>query len=222
MKCAIGQCGHCQFGPDLRLPGRTGVRLRRHRALLRGRGRSDGREPRHKPKLAVWKFASCDGCQLTLLDCEDELLALAGPDRDRLLPRGVAGDRRGPVRPLARRGLDHHRRRTPSGSGGAAQLEAPGHDRRLRHRGRHPGAAQLRRRRGVHRRSSTPTPDYISTLETSTPISAHVPVDFELQGCPIDKRPAARGDRRLPQRPPPRDRPRTASASSASGAATSA
>src|SRR6476469_8256950 len=31
-----------------------------------------------KPKLAVWKFSSCDGCQLTLLDCEDELLALAG------------------------------------------------------------------------------------------------------------------------------------------------
>ena len=34
-----------------------------------------GQAPR--PKLAVWKFASCDGCQLTLLDCEDELLALA-------------------------------------------------------------------------------------------------------------------------------------------------
>src|ERR1019366_7884227 len=31
-------------------------------------------------------------------------------------------------------------------------------------------------------------PDYISTLATSTPISAHVPVDFELHGCPIDKR----------------------------------
>ena len=31
-----------------------------------------------KPKLAVWKFASCDGCQLSLLDCEDELLAVAG------------------------------------------------------------------------------------------------------------------------------------------------
>ena len=27
--------------------------------------------------LAVWKFASCDGCQLSILDCEDELLALA-------------------------------------------------------------------------------------------------------------------------------------------------
>jgi sulfhydrogenase subunit delta len=30
-----------------------------------------------KPTLAVWKFASCDGCQLSILDCEDELLALA-------------------------------------------------------------------------------------------------------------------------------------------------
>ncbi|MGQ4420246.1 oxidoreductase, partial [Streptomyces sp. SAS_269] len=31
-------------------------------------------------------------------------------------------------------------------------------------------------------------PEYIETLETSTPISAHVPVDFELRGCPIDRR----------------------------------
>ena len=31
-----------------------------------------------KPKLAVFKLASCDGCQLSLLDCEDELLAVAG------------------------------------------------------------------------------------------------------------------------------------------------
>ena len=31
-----------------------------------------------RPSLAVWKFASCDGCQLSLLDCEDELLAVAG------------------------------------------------------------------------------------------------------------------------------------------------
>jgi coenzyme F420-reducing hydrogenase gamma subunit len=31
-------------------------------------------------------------------------------------------------------------------------------------------------------------PEYISTLATSTPISAHVAVDFELHGCPIDKR----------------------------------
>ena len=31
----------------------------------------------HKPKLAVWKFTSCDGCQLSLLDLEDELMLLA-------------------------------------------------------------------------------------------------------------------------------------------------
>ena len=31
------------------------------------------------------------------------------------------------------------------------------------------------------------SPEYISTLATSTPISAHVPVDFELRGCPINK-----------------------------------
>ena len=69
-----------------------------------------------------------------------------------------------------------------------AQLAGADHDRRLRDRRRHPGAAQLRRRRGLHARSSTPRPDYISTLATSTPISAHVPVDFELNGCPINKR----------------------------------
>ncbi|MGB9433200.1 MAG: hypothetical protein WBQ89_13225, partial [Candidatus Acidiferrum sp.] len=34
--------------------------------------------PVRKPKVAVWKFASCDGCQLSLLDCEDELLTVAG------------------------------------------------------------------------------------------------------------------------------------------------
>jgi sulfhydrogenase subunit delta len=35
-------------------------------------------DAKRKPKLAVWKFASCDGCQLTLLDCEDHLFAIAG------------------------------------------------------------------------------------------------------------------------------------------------
>ncbi|HEU0001647.1 MAG TPA: hypothetical protein VFQ36_12140, partial [Ktedonobacteraceae bacterium] len=48
-----------------------------------------------KPKLAVWKFASCDGCQLSLLDCEDELLAVAGeveianfPEASRAVAKG--------------------------------------------------------------------------------------------------------------------------------------
>uniref|UniRef100_A0AAU2UXG0 Oxidoreductase n=1 Tax=Streptomyces sp. NBC_00003 TaxID=2903608 RepID=A0AAU2UXG0_9ACTN len=65
------------------------------------------------PTLAVFKLASCDGCQLTLLDCEDELLTLAG------------------------------------------QVEI------------------------AH---------FIDTLATSAPVSHHVDVDFELRGCPIDRR----------------------------------
>src|SRR2546429_7398534 len=48
----------------------------RFRACLQS-GRFD-MNIKQKPKLAVWKFASCDGCQLSLLDCEDELLSLAG------------------------------------------------------------------------------------------------------------------------------------------------
>ena len=60
-----------------------------------------------KPKLAVFKFASCDGCQLSLLDAEDELLAVAGAGRDRLFPRGPhPGDRRA-LRRRTGRGVDH-------------------------------------------------------------------------------------------------------------------
>src|SRR5512139_2827414 len=43
-----------------------------------GHGAEHAKAHHGKPKLAVWKFASCDGCQLSLLDCEDELLAVAG------------------------------------------------------------------------------------------------------------------------------------------------
>ena len=32
-----------------------------------------------------------------------------------------------------------------------------------------------------------PNPEFISTLSTSTLISEHVRVDFEVWGCPVDK-----------------------------------
>ena len=77
-----------------------------------------------KPKLAVWKFASCDGCQLSLLDCEDELLALAGTARHRLFPRGVAAhDARAPT--ICRWSRARSRRRpTPSASCACAGARA--------------------------------------------------------------------------------------------------
>src|SRR5581483_10982802 len=63
MQCGVGLCGHCQVGPYL---------------VCRDGPVLSWDVPARLPSLAVWKFSSCDGCQLTLLDCEDELLALAG------------------------------------------------------------------------------------------------------------------------------------------------
>ena len=78
MKCAIGLCGHCQFGRDfICKDGPVMTFTPSSRSACAAAGDLTWPTAR-KPKLAVWKFASCDGCQLTLLDCEDELLAVAG------------------------------------------------------------------------------------------------------------------------------------------------
>ncbi|WP_112469801.1 oxidoreductase [Streptomyces triticisoli] len=150
-----------------------------------------------RPTLAVWKFASCDGCQLTLLDCEDELLALTdrvrvehflemssaeGPDGERadLTGRGpydlslVEGSVTTPEDAERIRHIRRVSRRlvTIGACATAGGIQA------LRNFG---DVAEFRA--AVYAR-----PEYISTLRTSTPISAHVPVDFELRGCPIDRR----------------------------------
>ena len=52
-----------------------------------------------KPRLAVWKFASCDGCQLSLLDCEDELLAVAGAVEIAYFPEASRAMAKGPQPP---------------------------------------------------------------------------------------------------------------------------
>src|SRR4051794_1481892 len=51
---------------------------------------------RPRPKLAVWKFSSCDGCQLSLLDCEDELLAVAGAVEIAYFPEATRHEIPGP------------------------------------------------------------------------------------------------------------------------------
>ena len=51
---------------------------------------------RSRPKLAVWKFASCDGCQLTLLNCEDELIPLAGAVEIAYFPEATRAEIEGP------------------------------------------------------------------------------------------------------------------------------
>lgn len=48
------------------------------------------------PRLAVFKFSSCDGCQLSLLDLEDELLELAGAVQIRYFLEASSAPRGGP------------------------------------------------------------------------------------------------------------------------------
>ena len=140
-----------------------------------------------KPKLAVWKFASCDGCQLTLLDCEDELLQIAGAVDIAYFLEATRGKIRGPydlslVEGSVTTAEDAERirevRRVSRALVTIGACATSGGIQALRN------FADV----GDFLRIVYATPEYVSTLATSTPISAHVPVDFELQGCPIDKR----------------------------------
>ena len=140
-----------------------------------------------KPTLAVWKFASCDGCQLSLLDCEDELLALAGEiDIAYFLEAGAAQEG-GPYDLSLVEGsvtTAHDAERIREVRALSRKLVTIGACATAG------GVQALRNFADVHEFTAAvyASPQYISTLSTSTPISAHVDVDYELHGCPIDKR----------------------------------
>jgi coenzyme F420-reducing hydrogenase gamma subunit len=140
-----------------------------------------------KPKLAVWKFASCDGCQLTLLDLEDELLALAGAVEVAEFREATSGVVEGPYDLSLVEGsitTPHDAERIQEVRRVSRALVTIGACATA-------GGIQALRNFADVREFVTAvyaSPEYISTLETSTAIAAHVPVDFELRGCPIDKR----------------------------------
>jgi sulfhydrogenase subunit delta len=136
--------------------------------------------------LAVWKFSSCDGCQLSILDCEDELLALAGAiDIAYFTEAG-----------LERAQGDYD---LSIVEGSITTPEEARRIREIRARSRRlvaigacataGGIQALRNFADVEDFVSVvyASPSYISTLADSTPPSAHVAVDFELNGCPPDK-----------------------------------
>ena len=140
-----------------------------------------------KPKLAVWKFASCDGCQLSLLDCEDELLALAGEIEIAQFAEASSAVVRGPYDLSLVEGsvtTPHDAERIREVRRVSRKLVTIGACATAG------GIQALRNFASVEDFLSIvyASPEYVSTLETSTPISAHVNVDFELHGCPIDKR----------------------------------
>ena len=140
----------------------------------------------HKPKIAVWKFASCDGCQLSLLDCEDELLAVAGVVEIANFAEASRAVSPGPYAVSLVEG----------------SITTP-HDAERIHKIRRDsevlitigacatagGIQALRNFKDVNDFFNIvyASPHYIETLKKSTPISDHVRVDYELHGCPINK-----------------------------------
>ena len=140
-----------------------------------------------KPRLAVWKFASCDGCQLSLLDCEDELLAVAGAVEIAYFLEASRAVVEGPydlslVEGSITTPADIQRiRRVRDASDVLVAIGACATA---------GGIQALRNFADVdaYVRTVYARPDFIETLKESTPITDHVFVDFQLRGCPINKR----------------------------------
>jgi coenzyme F420-reducing hydrogenase gamma subunit len=137
-------------------------------------------------KLAVWKFASCDGCQLTLLDCEDELLTLADQVEIANFAEASSATTAGPYDVSLVEGsitTKHDERRIREIREQSKILVTIGAC------ATSGGVQALRNFADVAEFVSVvyAKPEYIDTLATSTPASAHVKVDYQLQGCPIDR-----------------------------------
>lgn len=139
-----------------------------------------------KPTLAVWKFSSCDGCQLTLLDCEDELLQIAETVDIAHFLEATRSTLPGPYD-------------VSLVEGSVTTAEEVERIREIRANSRilvtigacaTAGGIQSLRNTLDHeslKAAVYPTPAFIEALDTSTPIADHVAVDHELRGCPIDK-----------------------------------
>ena len=139
-----------------------------------------------RPKLAVWKFASCDGCQLSLLDCEDELLTVASAVHVANFIEASREVVRGPYDLSLVEGsitTPHDAERIHAIRRASKVLVTIGAC------ATGGGLQALRNYASVPEWTSLvyANAGVIDTLKTSTPISNHVRVDYELYGCPVDK-----------------------------------
>ena len=138
-----------------------------------------------RPTVAVWKFASCDGCQLSLLSAEDELLAIAGEVEIAYFLEATREVKAGPYDLSLVEG----------------SITTPADAERIRHvrdisttlvtigACATAGGIQALRNFGdvdAFRSLVYARPEYVDTLTESTAIAEHVPVDLELRGCPIE------------------------------------
>jgi coenzyme F420-reducing hydrogenase gamma subunit len=145
------------------------------------------RTERGRPRLGVFKFASCDGCQLSVLNLEDELLPLL--ERVELAYFLEASSRTD----------DEGRFDVALVEGSITTPKDAQRIRRIRERSARlvtigacatsGGIQALRNLADVEEWKAHvyPRPEWIETLATSTPISEHVKVDAEIQGCPVNK-----------------------------------
>lgn len=138
-----------------------------------------------KPRLAVFKFSSCDGCQLSLLNLEDELLDLVGAvevayfleaRRQELPPPYDIGLVEGSISTPEEEERIHKVRRDCKFLVAIGACATSG------------GIQALRNWADVEElsRAVYPSPQFIHSLDTATPIAGHVFVDFELRGCPVN------------------------------------
>ena len=139
-----------------------------------------------RPRLAVWKFASCDGCQLTLLDCEDDLLAVANAVEIANFREASSAVVEGPY------DLSLVEGSITTAEDAERIQEVRAQSKALVTIGACASAGGIQALRNLadvaeYTRIVYARPEYIRTLATSTAIRDHVPVDFELRGCPIRK-----------------------------------
>jgi coenzyme F420-reducing hydrogenase gamma subunit len=139
-----------------------------------------------KAKIAVWKFSSCDGCQLNLLNCEDALLAVTGAVDIAYFPEATTAVMDGPYDVSLVEG----------------SVTTPEEASRIQEIRQHStiliaigacatsgGIQALKNFKDVNEFISIvyAEPKYIESLDTATPISDHVKIDFQLNGCPVNK-----------------------------------
>ncbi len=139
-----------------------------------------------KPKVAVYKFSSCDGCQLSILNLEDDLLDLASAVDIAYFIEATRTVKPGPYDV----GIVEGSVTTPHEVERIKEVRAE--CKFLISLGTCATAGGIQALRNFakaseYARAIYAHPEFLHYLETSTPISAHVPVDLEIWGCPVNK-----------------------------------
>jgi coenzyme F420-reducing hydrogenase gamma subunit len=140
----------------------------------------------YKPKVAVYKFSSCDGCQLSLLNLEDELLDLAGAVDIAYFLEATRAVKPGPYDVGIVEGsitTPHEEKRIAEVRRECKFLIALGTCATAG------GIQALRNFTDTTHLAETvyAHPEYLHYLDKVTPVSEHVQVDLEIWGCPVNK-----------------------------------